>query len=49
MLAYYVEKIFEDPRLAEKFSVNARKHAKITHDRESNLKELLGIYKKVLG
>jgi len=47
MLAYYVCNIFSDDELAVKFSENAKKHAKITHNMGINLKELIKIYELI--
>ena len=47
MMAHYVCKIFEDDSIAEKFSANAKEHARVTHDREKNLEDLLGVYKNI--
>ncbi|MEH7440208.1 glycosyltransferase family 4 protein [Neobacillus drentensis] len=44
MLAYYIKKIFANPRLANQLGEKAQKHAQITHDRERNLATLLSIY-----
>lgn len=48
MLAYYVCEIFKNRELALHFSQNARKHALITHNKETNTKRLLEIYNKIL-
>lgn len=47
MLAYYVEKIFADDTLANKFSQSERKHALITHSRSGNSREILYIYESI--
>lgn len=47
MLAYYISKIFDDDELAEKFSINERKHAEQTHNKEKNLQQLMSIYEKI--
>lgn len=47
MLAHYVCEIFKNDELALKFSENAKVHANITHDREKNLNDMIGIYKGV--
>ena len=49
MLAYYVNKIFEDDGLACSISENARKHASVTHDREVNMKTMCKIYEEVMA
>lgn len=48
MLAHYVKNIFEDRKLAEKFSENSKIHAKIIHNKEINSKKIMEIYKKIL-
>ena len=48
MLAYYVNRVFEDDDLAIQFSKNARNHASKTHNREVNMETLLNIYKEVV-
>lgn len=48
MLAYYVNKIFEDDTLALNISSNSRKHALMTHDREVNLRTILNIYNNII-
>lgn len=47
MLAYYVTKIFENDKLAETFSINAKVHAEQTHNKAKNLNELMEIYNKI--
>lgn len=47
MLAYHVCKIFENDELAQKFSLNSRKHALEINDKEKNLSKLLGIYDEI--
>lgn len=47
MLAYYICEIFRNKEIALKFSFNARRHALKTHDRDSNLNQLLSIYKSI--
>lgn len=47
MLAYYIQKVFENPKLAVNMSNKAKEHAKITHNRVDNAKNLFGIYKKI--
>ena len=44
MLAWYIKKIFEDDDLATSLSSAARKRASMTHDREKNMNNLMGIY-----
>lgn len=48
MLAYYVNKIFEDDNLALEFSKNAQAHANKTHDREINMNTLCNIYDEIV-
>lgn len=47
MLAYYINKIFEDDDLAMKFSGNARQHACLTHSRNDIFKKMLKIYGEI--
>lgn len=47
MLAYYIEKIFEDDGLALSLSQNAHKHASITHSREINRERTCEIYSRI--
>jgi len=47
MLSYYVKRVFEDKNLALQFSENAKLHAKETHNKEKNFKDLLKIYNKL--
>ena len=47
MLAYYIEKIFEDDELAINLSQNANQHASTTHNREINRVRTCEIYMKV--
>lgn len=49
MLAHYVCELFSNKDVQLKFSENAKKHARETHNKEKNLKQLLSIYKKLLG
>lgn len=44
MLAHYVCKIFEDKNLAKQVSKKAVKHAKVTHDRQTNTNRLVEVY-----
>lgn len=48
MLAYYVCKIFEDEKNAKTMAMQAREHAKKTHDEQTNIEELLNIYKGII-
>ena len=47
MLAHYICEIFENKKLAFKFSKSARNHALQTHDVSENLKVILNIYKTI--
>lgn len=47
MLAYYVDKIFSDEKLANYISENAQQHAKKTHDKTQNLETMLEIYRGI--
>jgi len=47
MLAYYICKIFEDDEMSKELSRLSQKHAKITHSREKNLKDLWDIYQSL--
>ena len=49
MLAYYVCEIFANDDLALQFSKKTRKHALKTHDRETNTKRLIQIYREILA
>lgn len=48
-LAYYIEELFENRRLAEKFSCNAQNKAKKVHDPYINVKRTLEIYKDIIS
>ena len=48
MLAYYIMKLFSNDTLCREFSVNAKIHAKKTHDVLKNAQDLLNIYKIVM-
>lgn len=48
MLAYYIEKLFEDVCLQKEFSQNARSHALHTHNRFENTETVLNIYNDIL-
>ena len=48
MLAYYIQKIFSDPLLAEKLSKSAMDKANRTHNRSYNCSELYNIYKELV-
>ena len=47
MLAFYIRQLFKDPQLQMRFSENARKHARVTHDPQSNTRQLLDVYNEV--
>lgn len=47
MLAYYIEKIFEDDSLAIELGKNAHIHAVKTHNREINSESTIKIYKEI--
>lgn len=49
MLAYYVERIFENDNLAKKLSMNAQKHASVTHNRKKNMETLYSIYCEIMN
>jgi len=49
MLAKYVMDIFENDDLAISLGRNAKQHAKITHDRKINSKQMINIYKEVIN
>lgn len=48
MLAHFVCEIFNSNELAVKFSRNARQHAQKTHNYETNLSNLVNIYKQIV-
>ena len=48
LLAWNIKRIFDNDELALKLSENGKKHARITHDAETNSKALYGIYKSIL-
>ena len=45
--AYYIKQIFNSVDLSERFSKNARKHAKQTHCKEINNNTLINIYREL--
>jgi len=47
MLAYYICLLFGDDELTERFSINAQKHAEITHNREKNTETVLEKYSTI--
>lgn len=48
LLAWNIKRIFDNDELALKLSENGKKHARITHDAETNSKALYDIYKSIL-
>jgi glycosyltransferase involved in cell wall biosynthesis len=48
MLAHYICEIFENEALARRFSENASRHARLTHDRAKNASRLIEIYEAIL-
>ena len=49
MLSYYVNRVFEMGKEAEKMGLNAQNHARKTHDSDNNLNMLIAIYKTIIG
>ena len=49
MLAYYVCKVFEDNDRAIEMGAHARENALIINDRETNLRDMMDIYERILG
>lgn len=49
MLAYYIEKVFDNCELANSVSENERKHACVTHNAAKNYRRLLEIYSDIIG
>lgn len=47
MLAYYIDKIFSNDKLAESFSETARKHAALTHNQKKNFHRMQDIYESI--
>jgi len=47
MLAHYVCEIFSNDELALQFSKKSREHAKITHNVQTNLNNLINIYRQI--
>lgn len=48
LLAWNIKRIFDDDKLAQKLSENARQHALITHDPQRNAQQLLDTYQSIL-
>jgi len=49
LLAHYIDKIFQDSKLSIKFSENAKKHAKNTHNKEKNVNTMIEIYQEIIN
>ena len=49
MLAYYIDRIFEQPEKAIDMAGRARKHALATHEPTLNARTLMKIYKDLLA
>lgn len=49
MLAYYIEKLFNDSKTMQNISANARTRANLTYNREHNLRRMLEIYDSILN
>lgn len=49
MLASYISKIIEDDDLAIELGSKAREHSLITHNKEVNTKQMIEIYKRIIG
>ncbi|MBP1920096.1 glycosyltransferase family 4 protein [Youngiibacter multivorans] len=49
MLAYYIIDVFNNPDKATLMGQNARKHALITHNADTNFKALMEIYLRITG
>lgn len=49
MMAYYIDKIFEDDELACKLSENAHNHACVIHNKKKNIEDLINIYKYIIS
>lgn len=48
MLSYYLKEMFADSDLAKELGRNAQNHARLTHDRENNIRTLIAIYKTIV-
>ena len=48
LLAWNIKRIFDNDELALKLSENGKKHARVTHDADTNSKALYDIYKSIL-
>ena len=48
MIAKYIMDIFENDNLAISLGLNAKKHAKVTHDIDANVEKTLEIYKSLM-
>lgn len=49
MLAYYIMEVFNSDKLATKFSEEGIKTASLIFDRETNVKNIVNVYQKILG
>lgn len=49
MLAYYVNKVFDDDNNALQMSHNAMQRAQVTHNREKNIRDLCAIYDSIIN
>lgn len=49
LLAHYISKVFDNDKLANEFGQNAQKHARITHDRETNATRMIEIYDDIIN
>ena len=49
LLAWNIKRVFDSDELALKLSENGKKKAAVTHDAEGNAKQLIKVYKEILG
>lgn len=49
MLAHYAKKLFLDDELCKTFSAASQKHARVTHNRQTNGKTMIKIYKGIIA
>lgn len=49
ILAWNIKQIFDNDILAEELSMNAKKHALVTHDAKANADKLIEIYQDIMG
>ncbi len=47
MLAHYIRRVFQEQEAAARMALQARRHARITHDPQRNLQDLLNIYQEI--